>query len=230
MNAAGESRPRARPNAIRWRPHRLEKMIDRVRCRAWFQGKDFTSDWSSGNFTMWRRVLSPLKQEPLRILEIGSWEGRSALFFLNYFKRSTIVCIDTFEGTPEEKAIYDQFASVIGGVEGRFDRNLSPFAGRVEKIKSRSGPALDGLAAQRRRFDLAYIDGSHRRDEVMRDSVGVWQLITIGGVVIWDDYEWGLDLPPEQQPRPAINDFLRDHQGQYRLLATTYQIAVERVN
>lgn len=225
----GITRVRPRPNAIFWRPHRFEKMIDRARYRSWFAGKDFSTDWTSGNFTMWRRVLSPLRGEPLRILEIGSWEGRSAVFFLNFFERSTIVCIDTFSGTQEEQAIYDPMKSIVSGVEERFNRNLGPFGHRFEKIKDRSNAALERLASEGRRFDLAYIDGSHRRDEVMANSRGVWQLLDPGGVVIWDDYEWGLEMPLAEHPRPAIDAFLHDHRGHYRRLAKTYQIAIEKL-
>jgi hypothetical protein len=230
MSEVGGRRLRARPNAISWRPRRLEKMIDRARYRSWFAGKEFTQDWTSNNFTMWRRVLSPLRDEPLRILEIGSWEGRSALFFLQFFSRSTIVCIDTFAGTPQEHAIYAPMAEEIPGVERRFDRNLAAFAGRVEKIKSHSRVALERLAQQGRRFDLAYIDGSHQQDEVMADSVGAWQLVPPGGVVIWDDYRWRRDLPTEHRPWLAIDEFLRQREGHYRVLAVTYQIAVERLD
>ena len=115
---------RTRPNALGWRPHRIEKIFDRLRYRPWFADKDFTTDWTSGNFTTWRRALSPLRNEPLRILEIGSWEGRSAVFFLNFFPRATIVCIDTFGGTPEEDYVYDGLREQIRGVEDQFDRNL----------------------------------------------------------------------------------------------------------
>jgi predicted O-methyltransferase YrrM len=225
MTAAAVDAGRPRPAAIAWRPHRLEKILDRMRYRSWFAGKDFSNDWTSGNFTMWRRVLSPLREEPLRILEIGSWEGRSAVFFLNFFARATITCIDTFGGSEEHQNLTAQLADI----EARFDRNLAPFGPRVEKIKSRSGAALERLAAQGRRFDLAYIDAGHRRDDVMADSLGVWPLLAPGGVVIWDDYEWGRGLPPEERPQPAIDDFLRDHQGGYRLLAKTYQLAIERL-
>jgi hypothetical protein len=55
---------------------RIEKLIDRYRYRAWFEGKDPTTDWTSGNFTTWRRILSRWRGEELRLLEIGSWEGR----------------------------------------------------------------------------------------------------------------------------------------------------------
>jgi predicted O-methyltransferase YrrM len=224
------NKPRTvRPNAVSWRPHRLEKLVDKLRYRSWFRGKDYTSDWTSGNFTLWRRNLAPLRAEPLRILEIGSWEGRSALFFLNFFTASTIVCIDTFSGNPEEREVYGSLAAIMAGVEGRFDRNLAAFGDRAEKIKSPSGPALERLRAQGRRFDLAYIDGNHRRDEVMADSMGVWQLLDVGGVVIWDDYEWGQGLAPAERPQPAIDEFLAMHEGSYRLLAKTYQVAIERL-
>lgn len=224
-----KSRELPRPVAVRRAALRLPRSLDRIRYRTWFRDKEFTTDWASGNFGLWRRVLAPLRAEPIRILEIGSWEGRSALFFLNFFESSTIVCIDTFAGNIEEAQIYQTLAEQLQEVEQRFDRNLAPFNHRVEKIKSRSVPALDTLKAAGRPFDLAYIDGSHWRDEVMADSRGVWELLSSNGIIIWDDYGWGSKLPPEQRPQPAIDDFLRERQGAYRLLHKGYQLVIERI-
>jgi predicted O-methyltransferase YrrM len=218
-----------RPLAVSRPPFDPLRRLDRYRYRSWFRGKDFTTDWASGNFTLWRRALSPLRAEPLRIVEIGSWEGRSAIFFLNFFPRSSIVCIDTFGGNPEEAKVYDTLSELLPGVEQRFDRNLAPFGTRVEKIKSRSGPALDALRAAGRRFDLAYIVGSHWRDDVMADSRGVWELLGDRGIVIWDDYGWAPAFPPEARPQPAIDEFLREHTGAYRPLFQGYQVMIERV-
>jgi predicted O-methyltransferase YrrM len=227
MSAAGDMRPRVRPKAIARRPYRFETMIDRARYRSWFAGKDFTTDWTSGNFTVWRRVLSPLRGEPLQILEVGSWEGRSALFFLGFFPRASIVCIDTFQDSADMRAANVTRASDI---EARFDRNLAPAGNRVEKIKDRSAAALERLAAQGRHFDLVYIDGDHSPEAVTADSERVWPLVRPGGVIIWDDYNWGRALLPyEQRPQSAIDAFLATRQGAYRLLAKTYQIASERL-
>src|SRR5215216_4341237 len=124
--------------------------IYRVRYRLWFWRGDFTSDWIWKNYSIWRRVLGPLRDRPAKILEIGSFEGRSAMFFLKYLPRSTIVCIDTFEGTAEEGYVYKLLENHLPGIEARFNRNLAPFSDRVEKIKSRSAPALDSLIAQGR--------------------------------------------------------------------------------
>jgi predicted O-methyltransferase YrrM len=198
----------------------------RNRYRHWFKG-EYTSNWVWKNFFIWPRILAPLRDKPARILEIGSFEGRSATFFLRYLPRATIVCVDPFEETPEH--FLAEWTPQLAKIEQRFDRNVAEFGKRVEKIKSRSAPALASLAAEGRKFDLAYIDGSHRRDDVMTDSLGVWPMIVAGGIVIWDDYEWGPKLPPEERAQPAIDQFLREHEGQYRLLARNYQLAVEKL-
>jgi len=209
-------------------PSEITKVFFRVRYRPWFWRGDFTSDWIWKNYSIWRRVLAPLRDRPARILEIGSFEGRSAVFFLKYMPQSTIVCIDTFAGTPEENYVYRHMEQQMSAAEARFDRNIKPFAARVEKIKSRSIPALEALIAQNRRFDLAYIDGGHRYDDVMADSLAAWQMLRPDGIVIWDDYEWAPEFAPEERPKPAIDDFLAARVGSYRLLAKGYQVIVEK--
>ena len=61
-----------------------------------FTGKIFSSDWTSTNIPMWKEVLSPLQQRKNKILEIGSFEGRSAVVFMNLLPYSHITCIDPF--------------------------------------------------------------------------------------------------------------------------------------
>ena len=55
------------------------------------------------------------------------------------------------------------------------------------------------------------------------------KILAPGGVVIWDDYEWGRLLAPDERPGPAIDDFLRARTGHYRVLAKTYQMMIERL-
>jgi hypothetical protein len=130
-----------RPNVVSRRPRKIERKLSRLRYWPWFRGKQFTTDWTSENFTIWRRVLSPLRKKPLRILEIGSWEGRSALFFLNFFPHATITCIDTFEGGHGEPT---EFADKVPGIQERFDHNLAPFGSRTEKLKCLSHEVFVG--------------------------------------------------------------------------------------
>ena len=47
-----------------------------------------------------------------------------------------------------------------------------------------SSPSSDGIAV----FDLVFIDGGHKSDEVLQDAVLCWPLLKPGGVMVFDDY------------------------------------------
>jgi Methyltransferase domain len=186
---------------------------------SWFDGGSFTTDWSSRAFNDWDRCFNSLRDEPLEILEIGSWEGRSTIFFLNYFPQSRVDCVDIF----------------LLGNEGRFDANVMKQHGtRVEKHKSRSVPLLDAFATRgNRRFDLIYIDGAHERDDVMIDTILSWRLLKVGGALIWDDYDILNAMPgqfvKDQDPKPAIDTFLGWKEGEYEIIHSAYQMIVKKL-
>src|SRR4051794_12483459 len=57
--------------------------LTKAEIQKWEEGRTFSTDWAGNHFFMWAELLQPLKGKPVRVLEIGSWEGRSALYFLN---------------------------------------------------------------------------------------------------------------------------------------------------
>jgi predicted O-methyltransferase YrrM len=173
--------------------------------------------------------LAPLRKRSLRVMEIGSWEGRSALFFLNYLPRATLTCIDTFAGGQEHQEAArrnPEEARILREIEKKFDRNTAAFKPRVEKIKAGSTDALIGLGLTNRRFDIAYVDGGHRASEVYADAMLTWPLIAEGGLVIFDDYEWKEAAEPLDNPGPGIDAFLKAIKGQYRVVMKGYQIGI----
>lgn len=174
---------------------------------------DFTSDWFTSRAPRWTRVLSKFQRTPVHVLEIGSFEGRSSIFVLEYLPQSRITCVDPF----------------CGSYEQRFDQNMAPFGARVEKFKSRSIPALDRLRTDGRRFDVIYIDGSHERQHVLSDSVLAWPLLKLGGLLIWDDYLWKRNRrPTEERPEHAIDLFCSMFSRSFKLLHRDYQVIVEK--
>lgn len=200
-----------------------------VDLQGYFIGKDFTTDWASRNYPIWMSILGPLRHDPISILEIGSWEGRSALFFLNYLSQSEIVCVDTFEGSSEHRARpLDWQTSHLQPMEMRFDRNLAEFAGRVEKIKDESLTALGRLGLARRQFGLVYVDGSHRPIDVYRDALLAWPLLVRGGIMIFDDYVW-TNAAPEDRPHIAIDIFLDMFDTRYVELARGDQLIIRKL-
>lgn len=194
---------------------------------AWFSDKDFSVDWVSAHLAIWGALFEPDRKAVTRILEVGSWEGRSAVFFLNFFPSSQITCIDTFAGTPAE---LDQKVLIEGArvCEARFDANTAAFGLRVRKIKGRSARELDRLIEENESFDLIYVDGDHARDAVLVDSLLAWQLLKPGGILIWDDYKWGPKKPEYMRPGPAIDQFVALYRGAISIIHSGYQFIVRR--
>lgn len=170
-------------------------------------------------------MLLPLQKQRCRVLEIGSWEGRSAIFFLEFLPLCRITCIDTFAGSDEHKlgTVWNQN---VAGIENRFDANLASYAGRVEKIKIRSVDALGRLAQAGQIFEVIYIDGSHAAADVLSDSTLTWPMLRANGILIWDDYEWG--CADEDRPQPAIDAFLRSKSSELTEIHRGYQLAVRK--
>ncbi len=194
----------------------------------WFIGKTFSTDWTSRFFPLWASLLSSRRDEPLEVLEIGSWEGRSAIFFLQYLRHCRITCIDTFLGSPEH-SLRAKWAVEVPHIEERFDANLAEFGGRFEKIKSTSSRALARLFTEDRRFDVVSIDGSHHSADVLADAVFAWPMIAKSGIVIFDDYEWTFFPNEIDRPKLGVDAFLQVHAGQYRELHRGYQLIIEKV-
>jgi predicted O-methyltransferase YrrM len=194
---------------------------------AWFSGKSLSTDWTSRFFPVWASLLAQRRDEALEVLEIGSWEGRSAIFFLRYLASCRLTCIDTFRGSPEH-LLRDKWRVELPYVEQRFDRNLAEFNGRFQKIKDTSSQALARLLAEGRRFDVIYIDGSHHSADVLADAMHCWPMIRGRGIVIFDDYEWTFFSDAIDHPKLGVDGFLREHAGQYRELHREYQLIIEK--
>ena len=220
---------RARPGK---RPGKRQNPFNKAVLRSWYEGKAFTTDWTTWKLPHWVKLLAPFRGRRINVLEVGSWEGRSAIFFANYLPRARITCVDTFAGGQEHqeaaaRSAYD--ARSLRQVESRFDSNLRAFRRRIEKIKASSADALCALGIRNRRFELAYIDAGHRAVEVYADGSLAWPLMARGGMMIFDDYQWD-EMPKRlDNPKPGIDAFLKSIRGQYRVVHRSYQIAIVKL-
>ena len=183
----------------------------------WYADKDFTSDWTSNHISRWQTAFTKLDLDrPAEILEIGSYEGRSAIAFLNLLPGSRLTSVDAEIGP----------GAAERGV--RLRNNLQPFGSRVKFLKALSLDVLPRMLVNNRQFDVIYIDGSHLRDAVVADTMLAWPLLRVGGLLIWDDYLWRSHLPAEQRPQPAIDWFLDRFEGSYDLLQKGSQVIVQK--
>ncbi len=173
---------------------------------------DYTSDWFSGAIPGIMRTLEGHNLK--KILEIGSWEGRSAVWFLESFPESKIVCVDTFQGSPEH---HDADLDVAG-TKGRFMNNTKRFGNRVVIRQGHSSEMLFGLEPNS--FDLAYVDGSHTELDTMTDLVMSFNLLKAGGVMLIDDY----DQPAFPGVRLAVDKFAAVYSKRIRSVFAGYQV------
>jgi predicted O-methyltransferase YrrM len=186
---------------------------------------EYTNNWFEQSRWFWDRVIPELA--PRRIVEIGSYEGRSTCYLIESCGQTRpieIHCIDTWEGGAE----HDKDA--MREVEARFHRNIARAERRAEHVptvvthKSPSSAALAELIAVDvpGSFDLVYVDGSHQAPDVLADAVLSFQLLRVGGMMIFDDYLWSMEPAGHEDslnmPKPAIDAFVNIYQRKIRLL------------
>lgn len=176
------------------------------------ESEQFTCDWTSRNTAAWREHLGHLAGRPARGLEVGSYEGRSACWWLEHVLAhpdSRLTCVDVWH-VPE--------------VEARFRLNVAEFGDRVEIIKRYSAAALRELPLLG--FDFAYIDGAHEGMNVLEDGVLAWRLVKVGGLLIFDDYEFTNDRRVVQ-PKTAIDAFISIYPAE--VLYRGWQVILKKV-
>ncbi|SKA84990.1 Methyltransferase domain-containing protein [Prosthecobacter debontii] len=175
----------------------------------------FTQDWTTHHFSKWREVLGPFAgREKLRGLELGSFEGRSALFFLQEIAThptARLICMDHWRDRE---------------IHGRFLHNILS-AGVHDRCEVRKGDSHQMLRSIRQRFDFIYIDADHRAEAVLTDAVLAWPILLPGGVLIFDDYEW--EKAGQKPPKLGIDAFLQVFAGQFEVLHIGWQVILKKV-
>lgn len=142
----------------------------------------FTVDWFSHNLPPIQSSLASVDRVT-KILEIGSFEGRSTCWFLDTYPDATITCVDTFAGSAE----HADAGMDVSDLYERFAENTKRFGDRVVVRRGPSNEMLHGLDSAGS-FDVVYLDGSHEAEDVLSDMVMGVGLLRPGGVLLIDDY------------------------------------------
>jgi predicted O-methyltransferase YrrM len=194
------------------------------------KGYEFTKDWFPKHIKNWTNSLQKFVNQPIKALEIGSWEGYATCWLLDNVltnDMARITCIDTFAGSYSLKQRLD--ASHFSNLESRFDFNIkkSGSAYKVEKIVGSSHQVLPALLPLS--YDLAYIDGSHLASDVLLDAELTWRLLKVGGIIIFDDYNMTFDNNPSQNTCLGIDAFLNDYSNQIEIIYKSEQVTIKKL-
>jgi len=155
------------------------------------------------------------------ILEIGSYEGRSAIFFLDNFKNSIINCVDTWYGSDE----HNNFDFRV--IEKNFDSNTSAFQSndRLKKFKMNSN---EFFLNNSKTYDLIFVDGDHSSNQVKIDINNSWKILNKGGYLILDDYMWWFYKDLKRNPSSSINNFIVNHISEISSLKIWQQVIIKK--
>lgn len=186
----------------------------------------FTSDWVSWQADRWRHALGHLAGQPhVHGLEIGVYEGRSSLWWLDNILTGAGSTLTAIESWPEKfRPNYDLMR------EAGISENRYVIHWRTAQ------EVLAGRGLGERKFDFVYLDAGKEAAGILQNSVLAWLHLAKDGVFIWDDYEWewtpdnpGPEKKPIQPPRVGIDAFLSAHAGLYEEISRGWQIIIRKL-
>ena len=191
----------------------------------------FTEDWFSHEseskvVIQFEKFLSQYKNKPCRFLEIGSFEGMSAIWMLENIlthKDSRLWCFDKGETWTK-----NSFETLITNIYKTNKQN------QVEITK---GSAEENLVNfPRNYFDFIYIDGDHEAETVLEDAILSFRILKLGGIIALDDYLLGMRWPKspgaiacKNPPKKAIDYFLEIYAEKIKILYKDYQVWIKKI-
>ena len=184
-----------------------------------FKTIDESKKWFTNNLYFLHKNLSNI--EINKLLEIWSYEGRSALFFSSLFKNANITCVDTWSGSDEH---YNHNFELI---EKNFDTNTRSLkeANKLKKFKSSSDTFFKN---NNEYFDFVYVDGDHSKKQVLKDLDNSWNKLNKNGFLLIDDYMWWYYKDLKNNPATAINSFLNENINNFKNMVIWHQVLIQK--
>lgn len=171
----------------------------------------------------WSRWLKHMVDKPGVVgMEIGTFRGESAEWMCeNVFTAPDALyyCVDPFTGSVEHG---------IAGIdcttlEADSIARLAPFP-QARIIKGYSQNVLREFEIP---LDFLYVDGDHTAAAALRDAVLGFELLKVGGILVWDDYLWEAMPRPIDRPKIGIDAFLTAYSDRIEVLGgRAWQVAI----
>lgn len=176
----------------------------------------YSQDWFSHNIPNIQSSLKRATGSISRILEVGSFEGRSACWFL-----STVL--------PEDGEIQCLDIWLDGKIQKTFEANITEARKPNQTVKTIKAPSYESLArliadGKTGYFDVVYVDGSHTAYDTITDMTMGWGLLRSGGVMLVDDYLWNHAPEECEKPKAAVDGFMSCFANQMEMIHKDWQV------
>lgn len=161
--------------------------------------------------------------KPIKYLEIGTLVGANLLSVENSYAShpdSELHCIDPWLN-------YDGYTEYLGEQQNinydNFLHNIDLIGERKTKIKIHRGFShVEVPKLEDEYFDMIYIDANHLSEYVMEDAVLCFRKLKVGGILIFDDYEY----PPTSL---GANSFLSIYRDKFTTIYGNDQLFLKKI-
>ena len=186
-----------------------------------------SAPWFIKSAYHWHNIFKKfsLYEKKLQILEIGSFEGYSSLYFLENFPHSIITCVDMWENNKEQNE-FD-----LSKVEINFDKNTKKYKNNLKKYKQSSDQFFRNNKNIINYYDIIYVDGDHYYETVFKDVMNSFKALKNGGIMILDDFiGYNFYKKYNENPIGAIIVFINIYYGKIKILKITNQIIIQKIS
>ena len=182
-----------------------------------------------GHAANWRQWLAPFMGTPCIGMELGTWKGESAEWFLEHVcthERAHFYCVDNFEGSVEH-----HLAGIDCSVNEKEARDrLVRFFSKAAIWKTTTAKALRFASHVGIECDFIYVDAAHDAQSVLRDAVMAFEILKVGGILIFDDYLWQVMPEAVDCPKISIDAFVSCYGKQIEIISLgEWQACVRKI-
>lgn len=182
----------------------------------WFLG------YASHHF---ERFLTPFKGKDVSFLQLGAYTGDASVWLVENIltaDKATLWDVDTWRGSDEPIHHTFDWPDVLETYMAKTDQ----YAGKVEPFRMTTD---EFFRFNTLTFDFIYVDADHTAQAAYTDGVNSWKVLKPGGILAFDDYTWGDGMPDQTlAPKPGINKFLDEYQGEYEVLLIDNQVWIRK--
>jgi predicted O-methyltransferase YrrM len=152
-----------------------------------------------------------------KILEIGSFEGSSAVYFSDNLldhPDAELTCVDPFLSSDPTTSFS------MGGNDTLhlFINNISK-SKNFQKIRFHRMFSCEFYKKNTKKFNFIYVDGSHLVEDIKNDFIECLKILEPGGYLAFDDYQWG-----DGSIKKCIDELYEANKDRLQILGHGYQI------
>jgi predicted O-methyltransferase YrrM len=201
----------------------------------------FTTNWFNTQVGIDTIFTLDIKNE-FHVLEIGSFEGRSTVWFLDNIlshSNSTITCVDPWTKYTQDTDSFNSYFKETTKWNFTNSKDLFLYnikeSGNKDKVIIKHGfshELLPTLITEKKQYDFIFIDGNHTAPFVLTDTIMSWYTLKPGGIMVFDDYIWPFaDVKnlPTTTPKIAVDSFIVVFKDYLEVLFMGDRVAIKKI-